>query len=109
MGQIRSVVIYRPTLRVFQNPGAREYIVDEARERVKADNVWCVGNKVRERVHVIVIHLAVAVVDQVLDSANVDMRGAHDAADVLDDRAGRSCSFNAETELGDGINGAGFG
>ena len=60
-------------------------IVDEAREWIEADHPWRIGDEVRERVDVVVIPFAVAVVDHVFDAADFDVGGAHDALDVGND------------------------
>ena len=49
--------------------------VDECRERVEAHHALRVGDEVGERVDVVVDVPAGAVVDQVLDAADVDARG----------------------------------
>src|SRR5206468_9686507 len=50
----------------------RDQVVHQPLERIEADDVPAVRHEVRERVDVVEVVLAVAIVDQVLDSANVE-------------------------------------
>ena len=86
-------------LRRARSDASRLEVVHEARPRVEADDVRRVGDEVRERVDVVEVRPAVAVVDQVLDAADVEVRGPRDALHggieyLIDDRDGRPCFFD---------------
>ena len=59
-----------------------------------------VGDEVRERVDVVVVDLAVAIVDEVLDAADVDAGGLHDALDRVDDLGRRRVALDVQAGLG---------
>src|SRR2546427_379242 len=60
-------------------------VVHQPCEWVEAHDPRGVGHEVRERIDVVVIQLAVAGVDQVLDPADVDVRRPHDTFDLFHD------------------------
>src|SRR5216684_4464465 len=57
--------------------------VDEPHKRIKAYDLRPVSNEVGKGVDVIEIKLAVTIIDDVLDSANFNLRLLHDAFDLL--------------------------
>ena len=57
-------------------------VVDEVRPRIEADHVPRVGDEVRQRVDVVEVVLAVAIVDEVLDAADVEAGEPRDALDL---------------------------
>ena len=73
--------------------------IHEPREGVKPDDVRRIRNKVGERVHVVIIDLTVAVVDEIFHTADVDVRGAHDALYIFDDLARRVGGFYPQSEF----------
>src|SRR5215212_2333240 len=73
--------------------------VNESFVRVEADNVRRVRDEVRERVDVVVKNVAVAVVHDVLDAAEVEPRGRRDSFDSFYNFRRRRVSFNLEPRL----------
>src|SRR5579863_3770463 len=59
----------------------REQVIGEIDVRVKANDLGCVSDKVRERVDVVEVELAIAVIDDVFDPADVDAHALDDAFD----------------------------
>src|SRR5256714_8437045 len=76
-----------------------QQVVDEPNEWIEADHVRRVGDEVREGVDVVEVVLAVAVVHEKLDAADVEMRGARDALHFLDDGARWRRPLDAEPRL----------
>src|SRR6476469_4769660 len=68
-------------------PQARELldVVHQSLERVEPDQPRRVGHEVRERVDVVEVDLAVALALQILDAADVDLRGAENREHPFDD------------------------
>src|SRR5205814_10651310 len=60
---------------------ARHQIIDQSLERIEADDVATVRNEIRQRVDVVEVVVAVAVIDEIFDSADVQ---AHPLRDLLD-------------------------
>src|SRR5258708_2776296 len=74
-------------------------VVREILERVEPDDPRSVGDEIREGVDVVVVDVAVAVIDYVLDAADVDAGGPHDALDVLGHFGRRLIAFDLEPSL----------
>src|SRR5207244_2650875 len=74
-------------------------VIHQPRERVEPHHARRVGHEVRERVDVVVVPPPVASVDQVLDSADVDVRRPHDALDLGDDLRRRLVALHPEIVL----------
>src|SRR6476661_8543454 len=81
-------------------------IVNQTYEGIEADDLGAVGDEVGEGINVIEVELAITVVNDVLDAADFDIGGLHDALDVVDGFVRRSVAFHANAVLGC-INGAG--
>ena len=82
-----------------KHAGAALDVVDEVHPRIEADDPLGVGDEVRQRVDVVEVGLAVAIVDEVLDAADVEMTGAGDGLDLFDDFARRIRRRHAEAGL----------
>src|SRR5882724_4915292 len=70
--------------------------VDEPHKRIKAYDLRPVSNEVGKGVDVIEIKLAITVIDDVLDSANFNLRLLHDALDLLNDLVRWRVAFNLQ-------------
>src|SRR5207237_3188452 len=79
--------------------------VDEPHKRIKADDLEAVGHKVGERVDIVKIKFAVAIVDDVLNAADFNPRLLHDALDLLNDLVRRCVAFHLQAGLR-GVHGA---
>src|SRR5947209_7078894 len=75
-------------------------VVGELDEGIEADDIDGVGDEVGEGVDVVVEKRAVAVVDDVLDAADVNAGLLHDAFGGGDDFGGRRVGFDAKSALG---------
>src|ERR1700729_2796728 len=84
-----------------RNPSARllHQIIHQAREGIDADDARAVGNEVRERVDVVVVELTVAVVNDVFQAADFDLRGAEDLFGVRDYLLRRRKAFEAQASF----------
>src|SRR6476469_3923940 len=73
--------------------------VNQPNKRVKADNLRPVSNEIRKRVDVVKIELAVAIIDDVLDAADFNLRFLHDALDLLNNFVRRRVALNLQAGL----------
>src|SRR5216684_9105031 len=73
--------------------------VDEPHKRIKAYDLRPVSNEVGKGVDVIEIKLAVTIIDDVLDTANFNLRLLHDALDLLNDLIRWGVAFNLQACL----------
>src|ERR1700691_5614114 len=81
--------------------------VSEIDEGIEADHALRISDKVRKRIDVVVVDLSVAVVDNVLDTADVDAGRGHDALDGFLHVLGRIVALDLQTGLR-GFDGAGI-
>src|SRR5439155_21336140 len=59
-------------------PRAAREVIDQALERIEPDHARPVGDEVGQRIDVVDVGTAVAVVDQVLDAADVELAAPRD-------------------------------
>src|ERR1035437_9387153 len=78
---------------------ARLDVIHEPHERIESDHVLRVGHEVRQRVYVVVVRLAVAVVDQVLDAADVETDPFSNPLDTFNYFLRRRVSLHAHAVL----------
>src|SRR6478672_10073639 len=57
--------------------------VHQPHKRIKANYLGSVSHEVGKRINVIKVKLAVAIIDDVLDAANFNLRFLHDSLDLL--------------------------
>src|SRR5450432_1227092 len=81
-------------------------VVHEPDKGIEADDLGTVGDEVGESVDVIEVELAVAIVNDVLNAADFNIGGIHDALDAGDDIVCWCVTFYADAVLGR-VNGAG--
>src|SRR5690349_24376821 len=80
-------------------PRAAREVIDQALERIESDHARPVGDEVGQRVDVVDVGLAVAVVDQVLDAADVELAAPRDREDGLALGRGRLERLDAQAVL----------
>src|SRR5215207_1400631 len=80
-------------------------VVHQPHERVKANDPWCIGHEVRQCVDVVEVVATVAVVDEVLDAADVELHVPRDPLHLTDDLGRRGEALDAHAVLG-GVDGA---
>src|SRR6267142_812356 len=73
--------------------------VDQADKWVKADHFRAVSYEVGKRVDVIEVEFAIAIIDDVLDASDFNMRFLHDAFDLLDDFIRRRIALNLQASF----------
>src|SRR5579859_121144 len=85
-------------LRLFRLVSLRlgDQIIGQPRIGIESDDAFGVGDKVRQRVDVVIEQPSVAIVNYVLDSANLDARVFHDALHILNHLARRSIAFHLQ-------------
>src|SRR3981189_1140765 len=71
-------------------------ITGQSRVGSETDTAFRVGDKIRQRVDVVVEKPSIAIVDDVFDSADFNARFAHDAFHILNHLARRSVAFHLE-------------
>ena len=76
-----------PASRIPPSP-ARDQIVNQPLEWIESDHVSAIGHEIRERVDVVEVMTAVAVVDEVLDAADVEAHALGNSFDLPDDLTG---------------------
>src|SRR5258708_12248786 len=85
-------------LRLLRFVGLRfgNQIIGQPRIGIETDNAFRVGDKIRQRVDVVVEKPSIAIVDDVFDSADFNARFVHDAFHILNHLARRSVAFHLE-------------
>src|SRR5215207_3599015 len=75
-------------------------VVHQPHERIEPDDPWRIGHEVRQRVDVVEVVAAVAVVDEVLDAADVELHVPRDPLHLADDLGRRGKALDAHAALG---------
>src|SRR5579859_5226953 len=73
--------------------------VHQPNKRIKADYLWSISDEVGKRVDIVKIKLAVAIIDDVLNAANFNLRFLHDALDLLDNFVRRRVTLNFQASF----------
>src|ERR1051326_1903847 len=80
--------------------------VDELGKGIEADDLRAISDEIGKRIDVVKVEFAIAVIDDILDAADLNARGVHDAFHLLNDFVRRRVALHAQAGLGC-INGAG--
>src|SRR4051812_47871782 len=59
--------------------------VHQAHKWIKANYLWSISHEIGKRIYVVKVKLAVAIIDDVLDAPDFNLRFLHDALDLLND------------------------
>ena len=84
---------------MLPTPSYLKQMVDESNPGIEAKHVHRIGDEIRKSVHIVEVVPAVAIIDEILDPADIEARMSRDRLDLLDDVRRWCVRFDAKARL----------